>query len=289
MPTQSIRLGTRHGYRTDGDFVHLNAELSDIPDTSANWALRLVVGSGIVVATLPLLPDQSLIAGDALLVPPAGEGPWWPALELLRDGEIVDRVAYPAPIVFVQPALQAAVNVVFDEKTAEIAVDRIVNPRPSDNRSGTLALEIWALAAPCDGGPWQGEPVAGLMLGSLDGQQRWQDLRFSVPTGELPANGHLTLMLREWTPAGYLTRDFRPLARPATAKPAPAPAAGKTSAGKVAVNSATEAEIAAVKGISKTLAKAIVAARPYASLDELTRARGVGVKLLARLRSNLTL
>ena len=42
MPTQSIRLGTRHGYRTDGDFVHLNAELSDIPDTSANWALRLV-------------------------------------------------------------------------------------------------------------------------------------------------------------------------------------------------------------------------------------------------------
>ncbi|MCE1240055.1 MAG: helix-hairpin-helix domain-containing protein [Azonexaceae bacterium] len=282
MPTQSIRLGTRHGYRTDGDFVHLNAELSDIPDTSANWALRLVVGNGIVVATLPLPPGQSLIAGDALLVPPAGEGPWWPALELLRDGEIADRAAYPAPIVFVQPALQAEVNVGFDEKTAEIAVDRIINPRSSDNRSGTLALEIWALAAPCDGGPWQGEPVAGLMLGSLDGQQSWQDLRFSVPTGELPTNGHLTLMLREWTPAGYVTRDFRPLARPATAKPAPA-------AGKVAVNSATEAEIAAVKGISKTLAKAIVAARPYASLDELTRAKGVGVKLLARLRSNLTL
>ena len=38
--------------------------------------------------------------------------------------------------------------------------------------------------------------------------------RFTTHAGPLPPTGHLTLMLREWTPAGYVTRDYRTLARP---------------------------------------------------------------------------
>ena len=55
------------------------------------------------------------------------------------------------------------------------------------------------------------------------------------------------------------------------------------------VNTASADELAAIKGLSKTVAKAIVAGRPYASLDELTRAKGMGEKLLAKLRQQLSL
>jgi len=44
------------------------------------------------------------------------------------------------------------------------------------------------------------------------------------------------------------------------------------------------AELAAVKGVSQALAAAIVAARPYAGLDDLVKAKGMGEKLLAKLR-----
>ncbi|MCP5340524.1 MAG: helix-hairpin-helix domain-containing protein [Sinobacteraceae bacterium] len=55
------------------------------------------------------------------------------------------------------------------------------------------------------------------------------------------------------------------------------------------VNTASADELAAIKGLSKTVAQAIVAGRPYASLDELTRAKGMGEKLLAKLRQQLSL
>lgn len=312
MSLAPIRLGANHGYCIEGDFVQLNAELSAPPATD-DHALRLVVGEQIVLAELPIAGGNCFIQGQAFLAPPAGDGPWWPVLQLVAGGQVVDQAAYPAPVDFIQPRLGAAVNVKFGEKSAEITVDRIENPRPADNCSGTLALEIWSLGAPYTGGSWQGKPVAGQVLGCLNGQHAWSELQYMLPTGDVPADGHLVLMLREWTPAGYLTRDFRALARPeavtqpereapkqaaakstekATAK---APGAGKkpaapaAAASLVAVNSASAAEIAAVKGISATLAKAIVAARPYATLDDLVRAKGVGVKLLARIRAHLTL
>ena len=44
-----------------------------------------------------------------------------------------------------------------------------------------------------------------------------------------------------------------------------------------------------MKGISKQLAAAIVAARPYAKLDDVISVKGMGQKLLEKLRSALTL
>ena len=79
----------------------------------------------------------------------------------------------------------------------------------------------------------------------------------------------------------------------ATAPQAPAKAKVSEKSTKVealpSVNTASADELAAVKGLSKTVAKAIVAGRPYASLDELTRAKGMGEKLLARVRQQLSL
>jgi hypothetical protein len=176
-------------------------------------------------------------------------------------------------------------------------------------------------------------PVASLVVGVLTGGCSWSANRFAVPAA-LPAPGaHLAVMLREWTPAGFVTRDYRNLgewfvpapvgepqpdvADPATAEAvvatpkaaeravrtpvAPTKSKGAASGRKrrkgakpvltkpVAVNTAKVARMLAVKWLSAAVARAIIAGRPYASLDDLCRVRGMGPKLLAKIRHQLTL
>jgi DNA uptake protein ComE-like DNA-binding protein len=216
---------------------------------------------------------------------------------------------------------------------ATLTVDAIENPRSEDNLSGTLALELWALDAPYSGGSWQGVPVASMILGVLGGGQKLSDCNFVVPAAAPEGPGVLTLMLREWGPTGYVTRDYCNLSLEAPAKTKPKAAAKKAAAKEeapkekaakvkakaepkpvtkeskapakeikaatkaakapvakgVAVNAASEAELLAVKGLSATVVKAIIAGRPYASLDDMGKVKGVGPKLLAKLRDELAL
>jgi DNA uptake protein ComE-like DNA-binding protein len=141
-------------------------------------------------------------------------------------------------------------------------------------------------------------------------------------------------MLREWTPAGYVTRDYRnfaatpakaeekakpaakakPVAKPKAAvaakpaavakapvaeekkpaaKAADVPAkkviAAKAAAKAVSINKASEDELAALKGLPREVARAIVAGRPYASIEDVCKAKGMGLKKLAKLRDQLAL
>lgn len=322
-------LGSSHGYRLDGDLAHLNAEIlcDESRLTGQEWALQLWTDEGIKIAELQiglLHPNGTgciMVSGTTTALPPASQGPHIVSMILTSGfsgqfGTIEDCASYVQPVSFVQPRMQGTVCSGFthDEITFDIA--RIENPRDADNVSGTLALELWSLDSPYTGGAWTGIPVASVVLGTLNGQTEWTGSRFTTHAGPLPESGHLTLMLREWTPAGYVTRDYRALARPsiapaakataspkvaeakpsqaaaastpakkapASAKPAPASATG------VSVNTASAAELSAVKGISDGLARAIVAGRPYAKLDDVVRAKGMGPKLLAKVRTDLKL
>lgn len=89
-----------------------------------------------------------------------------------------------------------------------------------------------------------------------------------------------------------------PKAKPAAAKPAavapkaaaPAkPVKAAAAPGTVSVNKASEAELAAVKGLPKAVASAIIAARPFKTLDELVKVKGMGVKMLDKLKGSLSL
>jgi len=80
--------------------------------------------------------------------------------------------------------------------------------------------------------------------------------------------------------------------KPAEPKPAKAAKAEKAPAKKaaaqpVSINTASVDELAEVKGMTRTVAKAIVAGRPYGSVDELVRVKGLGEKSLAKLRDKL--
>lgn len=337
-------IGETHGYCFDGDSVQINAELSfsDAALSAASqWALQLwssVSGfpdqdlAGVKVAEFAVYPAagyQSLAATVAAM-PPAGTDDQNMALALVCWGDdglptVVDLAVYPVAESFVQPKLSGNVTCALADGMATLAIDAIENPRAEDNLSGTLALEVWALDAPYAGGSWQGIPVASMILGVLGGGQQLTDCNFVVPAAAPEGPGVLTLMLREWGPAGYVTRDYCNLSleAPAKSKAKPKAAAKKTAdkeeapkakakakaepkpvakeskaaakvakapvAKGVAVNTANETALLAVKGLSATLVKAIIAGRPYASLDDLGKVKGIGPKLLAKLRDELVL
>jgi hypothetical protein len=218
------------------------------------------------------------------------------------DEKIEDFACYPQHVSFVQPSLNGTITCTLNDSSVQITIDEIVNPRAEDNLSGTLSLELWSLDAPYTGGNWSGSPVASLILGTLFGGNSWYASEYNASAAVPSQSGHLTLMLREWTPAGYVTRDYRSLfeiqpekaaAKPATGakKPAKAKSAAKKEKESVAlsVNKASEAELSSVKGLSAAVARAIIASRPYTSLEDLCRAKGMGSKLLAKVRDFLTI
>jgi competence protein ComEA len=62
-------------------------------------------------------------------------------------------------------------------------------------------------------------------------------------------------------------------------------------AGKVDVNSASAAELAELPGIGQSKAAAIIAERekkPFASVDDLERVRGIGARTVEDLRSKVS-
>ena len=408
----AARIAGSHGYRIDRDRVHLHAELEWHPEAAdwAGWSLQLWAqprrGSDadavpVKVAEVPLTAAAHAgagplrVEGSTVALPPAGTEACAMALLLraARDGgsaAVHDQVAFAREQRFVQPRLEGSGGYRFEGDRVVLSAQRIDNPRRDGNLSGHLALELWALAEPYRGGAFAGLRVGGAALGRLAGQQAWHAVGESVAAAPLPpGRWHLCLMLREWTAAGYVTRDYvgfrsvhavpqpvgdaapRPTRRPMPAEaqqPAPpldrhdpavlaeprgrtapharrprrgkrrrppsadlpvaladaaaeaaqepptvarstiaaaaatvvaGPAAvpvplpgtlrGEEADGRMSVNGASEAELAGLKGLSRTVAKAIVAGRPYATLEALLDLKGIGPKLLAKWRSALKL
>ncbi|WP_372738737.1 helix-hairpin-helix domain-containing protein [Neptunomonas sp.] len=58
---------------------------------------------------------------------------------------------------------------------------------------------------------------------------------------------------------------------------------------KVSINNATASQLEVIKGMSKQLAQNIVADRPFKTLDETLQVKGMGPKLLQKMRSFLSL
>jgi hypothetical protein len=333
---QLARLSGPHGYRFDGDRVHLNAMFA-LLDPAAHeryWSLQLWACpsapvftrdlAGHVVAEVALPPMGELadesehFEVNALAWPPAGGGEHVMVLVLAsgRPGnfnDVHDFAVYARREQFIQPRMSGNVGYRIDGERVRISVERVENPRPASNLSGTLSLELWALAAPFVGGGFQGQHLAGVEIGSIAGQSEWTlqpiDLAFKSPQA---GTWQIVLMLREWTADGFVTRDFTNFATPFVSAPivekapepviakapamepaktvapaAPAKVTAITSSKGISVNTARVEELAAVKGLTRKLAEGIVKKRPFASLDDLREVKGLGAKILAKVRSNL--
>jgi DNA uptake protein ComE-like DNA-binding protein len=368
------RLSGPHGYRFDGDRVHLHTRFDVLQNAAhqRSWALQLWACSSAPTSTRDLsgqivaevaLPPMSEVADeteqvdmDALASPPAGDRDHIMALVLAsgRPGqfdEVHDVAIYPQPQRFLQPRMQGTVRYCIEGSRVKLLVEHVENTREATNVSGTLALELWALPQPYTGGTFQGVPLAGVVIGALAGQTESNLRSFDLPFAQ-PADGvwHFVLMLREWTAAGYVTRDYtnfrQPVsygsvapARVVSTEPIPAiapvtikqtvaskvdassqpadtivesgaktsskPVKGGKSEGEtsqptkppvvsrnprlISINSGTEAELCAIEGLSPKLVQSIIKRRPFASLDDVLRVKGISAKLLATIRSRLTL
>lgn len=369
----AARLVGLHGYRIEGDVALLQAQVEWLPAAQAchHWALQLwamphdVAGvahdswaRAVKVAELALQPGEAGVAeveGWTLVLPPAG--PQRHTLWLLLASAdatpgladaVHDQIAFARAEQFVQPSFQGAVAYRLVDDQIELSAECITNPRVAANLSGSLALELWALTQPYAGGAFAGHCLARTDLGTLAGQSAWQDVSATVPAAVLPpGRWPLCLMLREWSAAGHVCRDYvnfeiphevaapvatvveaaAPVVAPAAAsaealaegpadapaaipvaaeqvapaapatpaaprksaarKAAPATTSGAEAAVRFSVNRATETQLASIKGISPSMAKAIIARRPFASLDDLAAIKGIGPKTLARVRDQL--
>jgi len=90
-----------------------------------------------------------------------------------------------------------------------VTVDEIANHRDFGNVSGTLSIELWALKQPYARGQFNGIALAGTSIGEVLGQHYLSNCHYDLLFEE-PVAGtwYLTLMLREWTEVGYVTRDY---------------------------------------------------------------------------------
>ena len=98
-------------------------------------------------------------------------------------------------------------------------VEEIANNRNGDNTSGSLSLEVWALAQPYSGGDFSGYQLASVALGALQGQSCFRQQQFAQPL-QSPVEGswYLVMMLREWGGSSFITRDFINFPQPVKAE-----------------------------------------------------------------------
>jgi DNA uptake protein ComE-like DNA-binding protein len=270
-------------YQIDGDQVVLRAERVRNPRSADNlsgslalelWALREEYHGGTFSGQPLAGVAIGRIAGDsgvgtieqrvAFSAPSAGT---WRVVLMLRewsnDGYVTrDFCTFAEPYVVSAPRPAA-------EPAAKPAVVQPVAVKPVVQPAAAAAAALPLPAATNTSGHAAARPV--LVQPLAPAPQNEADTLTSGLTApqaapSAPING---------TPAP------KPVAAPAPAAP--------TSDGRISIMHASVEEIARIRGLTKKIAQEIVKARPFSSLDELVKVRGIGPKLLAKLRNEITL
>jgi competence ComEA-like helix-hairpin-helix protein len=233
---QPLQIGSRHGYRIDGDSAFINAELSVPPyHPGGSWALELWACeraydggelSGVKVSEVlfdvptPIAPHIHKVEAQAAARLPL-QGVAHTMLLALVEGSGVDRcvhdvASYPALETFPAPHFEGDVGYELRGHEVILQAAAVANPRPEGNLSGTLSIELWASPIDLNEAPeaGRGHCLGQAQLAPVAGGESAFGLgcraAFSEPP---PGTFRLELLLREWTrELGYLTRDRRAFA-----------------------------------------------------------------------------
>ncbi|HEX2733238.1 MAG TPA: helix-hairpin-helix domain-containing protein [Polyangiaceae bacterium] len=320
VESHAIRLGANHGYCIQDDIAYLNAEVEIASESRSgrDWALQLwacerpytggdIAGFKVAEAKVawPSPQDSAVVQGSAVAhCPPTGPDYSMVLVLAATTGsaaQVYDFANYPARERFAAPHFAGSVGYAIEGEQVSLKVGRIENPRPTQALSGALSLELWAFAEPRTEVEPEGHGVrlANAEIGVVAGQLSVEQLAYSVPFAAPPAGSwHLALLLRERTAnAGILTRDaccfsvqYQGASKAAAPESAAQPATADAKASdKVSIQSASLEALAAVKGVGLKLAKEIIKSRPFQSLEDLLRVRGIGERLLIKLRPFLSL
>ncbi|MEY4548379.1 MAG: hypothetical protein RL685_4574 [Pseudomonadota bacterium] len=232
---QPLQIGSRHGYRIDGDQAFINADISVPPyHPGGAWALELWASerpyqggelAGVLVSEVqfdlatPLAPHTHRIEVTVPARLPQQGRAYFMSLALVERDErhVRDVASYPSLESFPAPQLEGDVGYEIRGHEVLLNAAAVSNPRAEGNLSGTLALELWGWPV---GVPEALERGQGVCLGAAQLQPvaGGESLSALVCRGAFseppPGNYQLSLLLREWTHAvGYLTRDRRDFAQ----------------------------------------------------------------------------
>lgn len=235
---QPLQIGSRHGYRIDGDHACINAELSLPPyHPGGAWALQLWASeqpyqggelTGVRVSEVrlelptPLAPYTHRIEATVPARLPLQGRAYFMSLALVElaagAGSVRDVASYPALETFPGPELHGEVGYELRGHEVLLQAAGVANSRGAGNLSGTLSLELWAwpVDAPQTLEAGQGVCLGAAQLLPVAGGERHSGLQCRAPFNEPPPGCYqLSLLLREWTSAhGYVTRDRRDFALP---------------------------------------------------------------------------
>lgn len=245
VASPAARIVGGFGYRIDGDTACLRAEIDWAEDAAALAPWRLQLWARPVGTDGPALPlaemavgvpaqrqaEPTYVEAYVAATPPPGDGLHTIALRLVcgagSGAALHDRAEFPEPARFVQPRVESLTLARAPGGLWALEAGRIVDPRPAGRGGGALSLELWALAAPYDGGAIDGCCLAAQSLPALagGGVSGPVSLCFADPS-ERDAGRPWCLLLREWTPTGYVTRDLAAV-QPPSASVSAALAAGR--------------------------------------------------------------
>ena len=230
---QPLQIGSRHGYRIDGDSAFINAELSVPPyHPGGAWALELWACdraydggelSGVKVSEVlfhvptPIAPHIHKVEAQAAARLPL-QGVAHTMLLALVEGSGADRclhdvASYPALETFPAPHFEGDVGYELRGHEVILQAAAVANPRPEGNLSGTLSIELWASPVDSNEAPeaGRGHCLGQAQLAPVAGGESAFGLGCRAAFSEPPSGTfRLELLLREWTrELGYLTRDRR--------------------------------------------------------------------------------
>ena len=141
--------------------------------------------------------------------------------------QVHDFANYPDRQRFMTPHLEGSVGYRVDGNQVVLEAEAIRSPRSADNISGSLSLELRAVAQPYLGGSIEGQLLGRADLGRLAGQSALGPDRGPRPVHRTGVRSwEVVMTLREWTDsAGYVTRDYACFAIPYVADSEPVIAA----------------------------------------------------------------
>lgn len=214
-------------YSFQGDRVTLCAHVDFSEDSlshASNWYLQLWAKTddinddtqGVKVAQIQIFPTslQAFYRGESPVMLPAKNHDQYMMLALAEQPvngatEIRKTAHFSKLERFYTPQINGDISLDWEDDSVHIQIDAITNPRDENNLSGSLNLELWDLPEKYTGGAWSGVQLAIAPLGVVAGGEQIKPCPIHVPASQPTDGRHLTLMLREWTSQGFVTRDYR--------------------------------------------------------------------------------
>ncbi len=177
---------------------------------------------------------------------------------------------------------------IINQNEIQINIDQINNNRNAGNISGSLSIELWALPEIYNGeNILNSHCICRTTISEIYGEHFLQNCQYNLNFDNPPAGSwNLCLMLKEYNGEYYETVDYCNFNVPYIVTTEVVDTKLEVSSdkeSKINLNLADEKQISKIKGINRKLVSLIINNRPFKSVDDLMKLKGIGKRTLEKL------